>query len=155
MLTLGEDSQLEAIIRISESLAKLTLATTVAEHHVDEAIRLFKFSTMDAVQAGNIEGMTRGELQEEMTKVEGDIRRRLPIGWSTSYASLVREFVSQQGYSQHALDRSLYILEKREVIRCVVLLSLVGFASWLIWVSIVQVRRPEEDGSARRRVMLS
>ena len=54
---------------------------------------------------------------EEITKVEADIRRRLPIGWSTSYASLVREFVQQQGYSQHALERTLYILEKREVIR--------------------------------------
>ncbi|SCZ89828.1 BZ3500_MvSof-1268-A1-R1_Chr9g10610 [Microbotryum saponariae] len=109
--------QLEAIIRISESLAKMTLATQVQEHHVDEAIRLFKFSTMDAVQAGNVEGMNRGDLMEEINKVESDIRRRLPIGWSTSYASLVREFVTQQGYTQHALERTLYILERREVIR--------------------------------------
>ena len=94
--------QLEAIIRISEALAKVTLAKHVAEHHVDEAIRLFKFSTMDAVQAGSIEGMTRGELMEEVEKVERDIRRRLPIGWSTSYQALVREFVTQQGYTQHA-----------------------------------------------------
>ncbi|CAD6584776.1 MAG: minichromosome maintenance protein 5 [Cyphobasidiales sp. Tagirdzhanova-0007] len=92
--------QLEAIIRISESLAKLTLSTQVHEHHVDEAMRLFVCSTMDAVSAGNIEGMSRGELMEEINKVETDIRKRLPIGWSTSYASLVREFVSQQGYTQ-------------------------------------------------------
>jgi DNA replication licensing factor MCM5 len=72
----------------------------VQEHHVDEAMRLFKFSTMDAVQAGNIEGMSRGELMDEMTKVETDIRKRLPIGWSTSYASLVKEFVQTQGYTQ-------------------------------------------------------
>ena len=95
------NSQLEAIIRISEALAKLTLCPLVQEAHVDEAIRLFKFSTMDAVQAGNVEGMTRGELMEEVEKIERDIRRRLPIGWSTSYASLVREFVQQQGYTQH------------------------------------------------------
>lgn len=38
--------QLEAIIRISESVAKLSLDTQVKEHHVDEAIRLFKYSTM-------------------------------------------------------------------------------------------------------------
>lgn len=37
---------------------------------------------------------------EEMNKVENDIRRRLPIGWSTSYASLVKEFVQTQGYTQ-------------------------------------------------------
>lgn len=87
------------------------------EHHVDEAMRLFRFSTMDAVQSGNVEGMTRGELMEEINKVENDIRRRLPIGWSTSYQSLVREFVNQQGYTAHALERALFILEKREVIR--------------------------------------
>lgn len=91
------NSQLEAIIRISESLAKTVLSPVVLDHHVEEAIKLFKFSTMDAVQAGNV-GMPREELMEEINKVEADIRRRLPIGWSTSYASLVREFVTQQGY---------------------------------------------------------
>lgn len=109
--------QLEAIIRISESLAKMTLSNQVHEHHVDEAMRLFKYSTMDAVSAGSVEGLTKGELMDEVNKVERDIRRRLPIGWNTSYAVLVKEFVTQQGYSSHALERALYIMEKREVIR--------------------------------------
>jgi DNA replication licensing factor MCM5 len=109
--------QLEALIRISEALAKLTLAPVVQNHHVEEAIRLFKFSTMDAVSAGSADGLSRGELNEEMTRIERELRRRLPVGWSTSYQSLVREFVSQQGYSNHALERTLFILEKREVIR--------------------------------------
>jgi DNA replication licensing factor MCM5 len=110
-------SQLEAIIRISESLAKMTLSPTVQNHHVEEAIRLFKFSTMDAVSAGSVDGMSRGELNDEMSRIEKELRRRLPVGWSTSYQSLVREFVTQQGYSNHALERTLFILEKREVIR--------------------------------------
>jgi DNA replication licensing factor MCM5 len=109
--------QLEAIIRISESLAKLTLSPVVQTHHVDEAIRLFKFSTMDAVSAGSADGLSRGELNEEMTRIEKELRRRLPVGWSTSYQSLVREFVTQQQYSSHALERTLFILEKREIIR--------------------------------------
>ncbi|KAJ7630567.1 MCM-domain-containing protein [Roridomyces roridus] len=109
--------QLEAIIRISESLAKLTLSTVVQNHHVEEAIRLFKFSTMDAVSAGSADGLSRGELNEEMVKIERELRRRLPVGWSTSYQSLVREFVTQQGYSSHALERTLFVLEKSEVIR--------------------------------------
>lgn len=33
--------QLEAIIRISESLAKMSLQTTATEVHVEEAVRLF------------------------------------------------------------------------------------------------------------------
>lgn len=109
--------QLEAIIRTSESLAKMTLSPTVKEEHVDEAIRLFKLSTMDAVQAGHVDGMTRGELQEEVTKLDRDIRRRLPIGWSTSAGKLRAEFVEVQGYTQHALDRALWVLEKRDVLR--------------------------------------
>ncbi|KAK7468656.1 minichromosome maintenance protein 5 [Stygiomarasmius scandens] len=109
--------QLEAIIRISESLAKMTLSPAVLNHHVEEAIRLFKFSTMDAVSAGSADGMSRGELNEEMTLIEKELRRRLPVGWSTSYQSLTKEFVTQRGYSQHALERTLFILEKKEIIR--------------------------------------
>ena len=89
----------------------------VQNHHVDEAIRLFKFSTMDAVSAGSADGLSRGELNQEMTKIEKEIRRRLPIGWSTSYQSLVKEFVNQQGYSSHALERTLFVMEKREILR--------------------------------------
>lgn len=110
-------SQLEAIIRISESLAKMTLSPVVQNHHVEEAIRLFKFSTMDAVSAGSADGMSRGELNEEMVRIEKEMKRRLPVGWSTSYQSLVKEFVTQQGCSSHALERTLFIMEKREIIR--------------------------------------
>jgi len=46
-------SQLEAIIRISESLAKMSLSPVASEEHVDEAVRLFKVSTMQAVQSGH------------------------------------------------------------------------------------------------------
>jgi DNA replication licensing factor MCM5 len=109
--------QLEAMVRITESLAKITLSTRADVHHVEEAIRLFKFSTMDAVEAGQVDGMTRTELQEEMERIERELKRRLPIGWSVAYQTLVREFVTQQGYSQHALERCLFVLEKREVIR--------------------------------------
>lgn len=49
---LVQNSQLEAIIRISESLAKMTLTPVVTEQHVNEAIRLFDHSTMEAVQSG-------------------------------------------------------------------------------------------------------
>jgi DNA replication licensing factor MCM5 len=116
-LSLPTHSQLEAIIRISESLAKMTLTPIVQVHHVEEAIRLFKFSTMDAVAAGSADGLSRQDLNDEMTRIEAEIRRRLPVGWSTSYQSLVKEFVTQQGYSSHALERTLFVLDKREIIR--------------------------------------
>jgi len=44
--------QLEAIIRITEALAKMTLSPSARPEHVTEAIRLFTVSTVDAAAAG-------------------------------------------------------------------------------------------------------
>lgn len=111
--------QLEAIIRITESLAKLTLSPVADESHVDEAIRLFLASTMDAVSQGEGAGGIGGnrELMAEVDKVEEELRKRLPIGWSASLASLRHEFVQGRGYSEAALARALRVLQRRETIR--------------------------------------
>ena len=106
--------QLEAIVRITESLAKLQLAPIATEEHVDEAIRLFLASTMDAVTQG--EGQGSREMMDEVNKVEEELKRRLPIGWSTSLATLRREFVDGRGYSEQALNKALIVLQRRETI---------------------------------------
>ncbi|MCJ1363999.1 minichromosome maintenance protein 5 [Acarospora aff. strigata] len=107
--------QLEAIIRITESLAKLSLSPIATEAHVDEAIRLFLASTMDAVTQGDGQGSK--ELMEEVGKVEEELRRRLPIGWSTSLATLRREFVEGRGYGEQALNRALVVLQRRDTVQ--------------------------------------
>lgn len=48
--------QLEAIIRVSESLAKMQLQPFVTETHVDEALRLFQVSTLEAATSGSLVG---------------------------------------------------------------------------------------------------
>lgn len=106
--------QLEAIVRITESLAKLTLSPVATEEHVDEAIRLFLCSTMDAVNQGSNQGGR--ELNEEVARVEAELKRRLPIGWSTSLATLRREMVEGKGFSEAALNRALMILQRRDTI---------------------------------------
>ncbi|KAK7966652.1 DNA replication licensing factor mcm5 [Apiospora aurea] len=106
--------QLEAIVRITESLAKLTLSPIATEQHVDEAIRLFLCSTMDAVNQGGNQGSR--ELNEETNRVESELKRRLPIGWSTSVATLRREMVEGKGFSEQALNRALMILQRRDTI---------------------------------------
>ncbi|KAK2602193.1 hypothetical protein N8I77_008744 [Diaporthe amygdali] len=107
--------QLEAIVRITESLAKLTLSPIATEAHVDEAIRLFLCSTMDAVNQG---GANQGgrELNDEVARVEAELKRRLPIGWSTSLATLRREMVEGKGFSEQALNRTLMIMQRRDTI---------------------------------------
>ncbi|CAM1508253.1 Fc.00g051010.m01.CDS01 [Cosmosporella sp. VM-42] len=106
--------QLEAIVRITESLAKLTLSPIAMETHVDEAIRLFLCSTMDAVNQGSNQGSR--ELNDEVNRVEAELKRRLPIGWSTSLATLKREMCEGKGYSEQALNRALMILQRRDTI---------------------------------------
>jgi hypothetical protein len=99
---------------------------------------------MDAVSAGSsIEGLSRNELNDEVEKIEREVRRRLPIGWSTSWASLVREFVTLQGYSASALERTLYVMEKREIVR---------FSGQVS--SIVLLNRPRQMMSGRNSAMM-
>lgn len=106
--------QLEAIVRITEALAKLTLSPVATEAHVDEAIRLFLCSTMDAVNQGG--NLAAREATDEVARVETELRRRLPIGWGTSLATLRREMVEGKGFSEMALNRALMILQRRETI---------------------------------------
>ena len=70
---------------------------------------------MDAVTQG--EGQGSKELMDEVNKVEEELRRRLPIGWSTSLATLKREFVDGRGYNEQALNRALIVLQRRETIQ--------------------------------------
>lgn len=112
--------QLEAIIRITESLAKLELSPVAQERHVDEAFRLFQASTMDAASQDPIGGLNHNNssnIMAEIRRIEQELKRRLPIGWSTSYQTLRREFVDTHRFSQGALDKALYALEKHETIQ--------------------------------------
>jgi len=69
--------QLESLVRITEALAKLELQSVATERHVDEAIRLFLGSTMEAVlQGAEVTTGSRAEGVEEVHKVEEELRRR-------------------------------------------------------------------------------
>src|SRR5690349_8298164 len=48
--------QLEALVRIAESLAKMRLAPFANEADVDEALRLFHVSTLSSAGSGNLAG---------------------------------------------------------------------------------------------------
>lgn len=50
--------QLEAIIRISEALAKMQMQPFATEVHVNEALRLFQVSTLEAAMSGSLAGKT-------------------------------------------------------------------------------------------------
>lgn len=48
--------QLEAVIRISEALAKMQIQPFATELHVNEALRLFQVSTLEAAMSGSLAG---------------------------------------------------------------------------------------------------
>lgn len=87
--------QLEAAIRISESLAKMELKPFAREEHVEEALRLFQESTLKAAKAGHLtggEGLITEKDMQTMTKIEKLIRRRLSYDPNLDRAALMKEF---------------------------------------------------------------
>ena len=73
---------------------------------------------MDAVSQGEGgQGSGNREIMEEASKVEDELRRRLPVGWSTSLATLRRELVDGRGWSEQALGRALAVLQRRETVQ--------------------------------------
>jgi DNA replication licensing factor MCM5 len=69
---------------------------------------------MDAVNQGSNQGSR--ELNDEVNRLETELKRRLPIGWSTSLSTLKKEMVEGKGYSEQALNRALMVLQRRDTI---------------------------------------
>ena len=107
--------QLEAIIRVSESLAKMTLSTTVTKDHVNEAVRLFSASTMDAVNNGG--ATVRKDMNDQVAQIEEEIKKRIPVGFSANYRGLVDHFVTRKEFPERALERAIWVLERKEVLQ--------------------------------------
>ncbi|EFA81776.1 MCM family protein [Heterostelium album PN500] len=105
--------QLEAIVRISESLAKMSLSTTATNQHVMEAIRLFTISTYDAITTNNAVGeQITPQLLQEVVNAENILKKRIPIGSKVGIRNLTSQLNGQ--LSPFAIRKALDILVKRE-----------------------------------------
>ncbi|XKL61934.1 hypothetical protein PGB90_001767 [Kerria lacca] len=107
--------QLEAVIRISESLAKMQLQPFVTQTHVDESLRLFYVSTLEAATCGNLagaEGFSSNEDMELLTRIEKQLKRRFPIGSQVSEFKIVQDFLKQK-YPERAIYKVIYIMIRR------------------------------------------
>ncbi|KAI9291576.1 MCM-domain-containing protein [Neoconidiobolus thromboides FSU 785] len=113
--------QLEAIVRISESLAKMTLSPLATVDHVKEAVRLFQASTMQAiggdVEANSYQGLGRKDVLEQMQKIDREIRMIVPLGNTTSVQKLKNEIGSIGEYSDIVIDRTINNLVRQEVLQ--------------------------------------
>uniref|UniRef100_A0A4W5PRW5 DNA replication licensing factor MCM5 n=1 Tax=Hucho hucho TaxID=62062 RepID=A0A4W5PRW5_9TELE len=107
--------QLEAVVRISESLAKMKLQAVAGEEEVDEALRLFQVSTLDAALSGSlsgVEGFSTQEDQEMISRVEKQLKRRFAIGSQVSEHSIVQDFTKQK-YPEQAIYKVLHLMMRR------------------------------------------
>ena len=105
--------QLEAIVRISESLAKMCLQTTVTEEHVQEALRLFEVSTIDAARSGVADMVVlSAEQREELEVVETQIKQKIAIGATMSKRHLIDD-LSRVGVNEWAVTRALLVMTQR------------------------------------------
>merc|ERR1739838_1000056 len=105
--------QLEAIVRISESLARMQLSETATEDHVKEAVRLFRFATMKAVRQGHL--LTNdgsGANEDFMTKVsdaENMLRTRIAVGSQSSVKKATQDVV-ERGCAQPAVIQAMHFM---------------------------------------------
>ncbi|XP_043255766.1 DNA replication licensing factor Mcm5-like [Colletes gigas] len=107
--------QLEAVIRISESLAKMQLQPFANEVHVNEALRLFQVSTLDAAMSGSLagaEGFTSEEDHEMLSRIEKQLKRRFPIGNQVSEQNIVKDFI-KQAYPERAIYKVIHTMIRR------------------------------------------
>jgi len=91
--------QLEAIVRISEALAKMELKSFATMAHVTEATRLFKVSTLSSAQSGELagaEGFTTEEDQEALSRVEKQLKKRFAVGSRVSEHTILTDFEKQK-----------------------------------------------------------
>jgi len=108
--------QLEAIIRISESLAKMELSEDVNVGHVEEALRLFTVSTLDARNQNRgvgIDTLTEEE-KTELHKAEEQIRRRVQRGGRINRYQLEAWLLSSGGVEEGMARRAIYLMLQRQ-----------------------------------------
>ncbi|CAJ2634552.1 unnamed protein product [Trifolium pratense] len=106
--------QLEAIVRLSEALAKMKLSHLATEENVQEAIRLFTVSTMDAAKSGiNQQINLSKEMAQEIQQAENQIKRRIGIGNHISERRLIDD-LGRMGLNESIVRRALLIMHQRE-----------------------------------------
>ena len=89
--------QLEAIVRITESLAKMELSSTATKEHAAEAAKIFRSATVQASKLGsklgegNVFGGNPETTKKLVRKVESEIRSKITVGETVSKKKLVYE----------------------------------------------------------------
>ena len=104
--------QLEALVRLSEGLAKMRLSAEATVADVEEAIRIFKVSTLAASQANPALLAGSGGNSEETQRVEDFLRRRLGLRMTVNTRKIVEE-ANAMGHSYESIKRAISAMVMR------------------------------------------
>jgi DNA replication licensing factor MCM5 len=109
--------QLEAIIRISESLCKMELRDDVDITHVEEALRLFTQSTLDTANKdrGGVVGIDQltPEQQDQLHQAMEQVRRLVPRGGRKNKFQLEQLLVTGGGIEERMARRAIHMMTTR------------------------------------------
>jgi len=105
--------QLEALVRLSESLAKMRLDLEVHAQDVAEALRLFKVSTMaaNAADEGRMDSLAGGG--DEIMRVEGFLTSRLIVGGTMVNKQRIVEECTSRGFDANVAKKAIAIMVMR------------------------------------------
>lgn len=99
--------QLEALVRISESLAKMRMSAEATVSDVLEALRLFRSSTLAASEANpSIRAALTGHTPPEVRRAEEFLKSKVGLRMTVS-SKYVMEEALLQGYADDAIKRAL------------------------------------------------
>jgi DNA replication licensing factor MCM5 len=106
--------QLEALVRITEAVAKVTLSKEATITHAEEALRLFRVSTLNAAASGLsvLESYMPPEIQAAVQRIEKRIASLIPVG-GTQSTSRVKELLMRSGFLEAAVQSALRVMERR------------------------------------------
>jgi DNA replication licensing factor MCM5 len=106
--------QLEALVRITEAVAKTTLSREAGVAHAEEALRLFRVSTLNAAASGLsvLESYMPPEVQQAVQRIERRLALLIPVGGSQS-AGRVKEQLLRAGFDDSSIASALRVMERR------------------------------------------
>jgi DNA replication licensing factor MCM5 len=112
--------QLEALVRITEAVAKSTLSTKADVVHVQEALRLFRVSTLNAAASGlnTLETGLSDEERRLVIQIEGRLNRLIPVGGSAP-TGRIKETLLRAGFPDNAVNAAIKIMERRDELQLV------------------------------------
>jgi DNA replication licensing factor MCM5 len=106
--------QLEAIVRISEALARMELRDEATTDHVLEAVRLFQVSTYRAATSGlpGESAFGGAKFDDLVQKAERELNTRIGIG-QTASTQLLIQFLTDRQFEKAVAMRALEFLVQK------------------------------------------